>query len=354
MDMAFPAFAADRITDDQPNHSSYQVAGPYFHVADQVIQLLKQERDLLNEKVALYRAENRRDRKRKLLELYDRHYKTIMLGVGGIAASAVIAAAASAYVNQPQDLTIPQLFAHLSDRITYALLAGTGLVTLLVRWGYFLDCNGKFQLQRRAEDAVKQALVQMGTLERINQVRDINRQLSALPSTRFRLPEKWAIWRLLREIDQKQKKLDQYAMKMYRRDTKVLNKEHKDVGGRPEQTLNRIEAKKKAVEILKGLGVSEPWYFIDQEGELAKENKKGLLNTLSQLTSRPRKKIMTLFKNKQPVHHRQETERERLSRLSQQMKNELKEVPNFFDLNSLSREASTRTEEEVNRIMFSR
>ena len=74
MEHGFPAFSRKQTgikEMNQPNHSSYQNTGPNFHVDDQVIKMIKEEIETLNEKVALYRK-SRRDRKRKLLELYDR------------------------------------------------------------------------------------------------------------------------------------------------------------------------------------------------------------------------------------------------------------------------------------------
>ena len=192
-----------------------------------------------------------------------------MFGVGIVSLAAVFAAGISAYItvtNQPQapNLTLTEMFAILSSPVTNTILAGTGLASLLVRAGYFIDCNGKFQEVRRGTDEVKQALVQIEDYERTLQLRDINQKLSTLPPERFRLPEKWRVRLLMRGINRRRRQIKKYVDKMNKRDQKVLEKERNDTGGIPSNILSDMKTKQIALKEFEKLGLDDFFgFFVD-------------------------------------------------------------------------------------------
>lgn len=324
----------------------------YQRTADQVLELLKKENDLLAEKVKLLKKENDRDQKRRLFELYDKYYKKIMLGMSGLALAAVVASGAATYVTasqQPQDLTFPQMIALLSSSVTSSLLAGSGLVSLLIRAGYFMDCNGKFQEARRGRDAAKQALVQIEDYQRTEQLRKINRRLATLQPAKFRLRERWNIRRLIGKIAKQESKMITYVEKMNRRDRKVLEKEKDDIGGSPTHRLRNIKAKEIAKRNLEELGIG-PYasFFIDPEGELPSEQltwKQKALKNGQSIYKKVRNKI------RKPPSPKILTARERLQQTCERMRQELTEGPSFAALLALTEREIARTRAQMDRLM---
>lgn len=335
---------------DSASEQSIPQFQTYQRTAEQVLELLEKEKRLLWEKVKLYKKENSRDRKRHLFELYDKHYKKIMLGVGGIALAAVLASGASAYVtitHEPQHLSIPQMFVMLSNPITSSLLAGSGLVTLLVRMGYFMDCNGKFQESRRARDAVKQALVQIEDYERTEQLRKLNQQLAALQPGKFRLRERLKIHWLMARIANQEQRIKEYVEEMDRRDHRVLEKESGDVGGAPSYRLTRIESKRMAKRKLDELGIGKyAKFFIDPEGELPIEKK-----TWKQKVKTMGNQIRAKVYNSKRKQQDRPSEQQRLQQICEQMQKELTGGPTFAALSQLTEKEVENTRRELERLM---
>lgn len=326
--------------------------------ADEVLKLLVREKQILMEKVELAKKENRRDRNRGILEFYDRHFRKLMFGVGAVSLAAVFAAGISAYItvtNQPQapNLTLTEMFAILSSPVTNTILAGTGLASLLVRAGYFIDCNGKFQEVRRGTDEVKQALVQIEDYERTLQLRDINQKLSTLPSERFRLREKWRVRSLMRGIKRRERQIKKYVDKMNKRDQKVLEKERNDIGGIPSNILSDMKTKQIALKEFENLGLRDFFgFFVDPRGVLPvkqETNKQQVFKKGKQTYKKIRGRVREIMGKSSPS--KPLTVQEQRRQICQRMRDELEKKPTFSSLNALTQHEVDRTSQLLDQLI---
>ncbi len=342
---------------EQSRHSSLENTDKVQERIDEINKMIEDVIETLKEKRKLYKKEDRRDRNRGFIEIYDRNYLNIMSAVGGVALAAVVAAAASSYVtysNLNESLTPIQMFALLSGPVTSSLLTGSGLASLLVRAGYFMDCNGKFQQTRRGRDAVKQALVQLEDYERTKRLRVINQRLdqriSELFTVTLRQRERWRVRRKIGRINREVKKIGRYVDRMERRDRRTLNKEEKDVGGRPSQILMSKEAKKVAFEKFEELGIEPRYaeYFLNPRGQylngkqtlkqriLEQTNKIGKIAKNSRVGAIIRQKVYR--STPQPL-----SEEEKRKQTCEQMFSELREELSFPSLFRLTQDETERT-----------